>query len=569
MSDSEHHPASERQRSVDFERLFEASPNAYMLVDRDLRYVTANRAYLSITASRLEDLVGRTVFDVFPHDPNDPNNVNATQLRDSLTRVLTTGTPDVLAYIPYRVPLYRDGAPVVEERIWSATHTPIHDGSGAVMYVLQHTVDVTELHWLKRAIPTAPPKVPHQVEAHLLTRAQRVQATNLVLHQEGEHLRSLFQQAPGFMCFLRGPGHVYELANDAYYQVIGRREVINRPVRDALPELEGQGFFELLDHVYATGTPFAGRAMRVRVQRHPGLPPDELFLDFVYQPITDPSGAVAGIFVQGHDITEQKRLESELARLLTRERQARAEAEAAGEAATNANRLKDEFLATLSHELRTPLNVLLGWARALQTQPLSDDQRQRAAAVIERNARLQVQMVEDILDVSRIITGKLRLNVSPTHLAHVIDAAIETVRPAAEARAVTLLREVDDSIELVIDPDRMQQIVWNLVSNAVKFTPAGGTVAVSAVRIGQDVELSVRDTGAGIAAEFLPHVFERFRQGEGSGARSQGGLGLGLSIVKHLAEAHGGEVSAASDGPGTGATFTVTLPLTETVAAER
>jgi PAS domain S-box-containing protein len=554
---------------IDFERLFEASPNAYMLLDRDLRYVTANPAYLRITASRLEDLVGRRLFDVFPHDPDDPANENAIQLRSSLTRALVTGRPDVLAYIPYRVPMYREGVAVTEERIWSATHVPIRDAEGEIAYVLQHTVDVSELHRLKRAVASASAQpVPEQVEAGVLSRARDVQATNLELHQERQHLRSLFEQAPGFMCFLRGPEHVVELANAAYDQLVGFRDILGRPVREALPELEKQGFYELLDEVYSTGRRFVGRGMRVLVQRHPGSAPDEVFLDFIYEPITGNEGQVAGIFVQGHDITAQKRLEAELARLLASERAAREQAEAAGESAKLANRLKDEFLATLSHELRTPLNVLLGRARMLQSESIPDDQRRHAAAVIERNARLQLQLVEDILDVSRIITGKLRLRLAPTRLGQIIDAAVEIVRPAAELRGVTLERHVDDSIELAVDADRMQQVVWNLVSNAVKFTPPGGSIDISACRRGPVVRLSVRDTGIGIPPEFLPHVFERFRQGEGTPSRSHGGLGLGLSIVRHLAEAHGGEVTAESGGPGTGSVFTVTLPVGAPAAAE-
>jgi len=227
-----------------------------------------------------------------------------------------------------------------------------------------------------------------------------------------------------------------------------------------------------------------------------------------------------------------------------------------------ANRAKDEFLAIVSHELRTPLNAILGWARMLKTRTLTPDLEQRAIDTIERNARAQTQLIEDLLDISRIITGKLRLNLEQVELPQIIASAIDTVRPAAEARGVRLqvaLEEVEGTISG--DADRLQQVVWNLLSNAVKFTPRDGRVEVRLTRDEGAVELSVSDTGKGIAPEFLPHVFERFRQEDGSVTRAAGGLGLGLAIVKNLVELHGGSVRAESPGDGHGATFVVRIPL--------
>jgi signal transduction histidine kinase len=272
--------------------------------------------------------------------------------------------------------------------------------------------------------------------------------------------------------------------------------------------------------------------------------------------------------VQGHDITEQKRLETALARLLERERAARADAEAARAEAERANRLKDEFLATLSHELRTPLNVLLGWSRLLGGHDVDDGLRKRAAEAIERNAMLQAQLVDDILDVSRIVAGKLRLRPRPVDLRDIVRAAIDIVTPAAEARSVTLDRGPAAAVPCVGDPERLQQVVWNLLTNAIKFTPPGGRVRIDTWQDGAAVRVRVRDNGIGIPPEFLPHVFERFRQADGGVARSHGGLGLGLSIVKHVVEAHGGEVEARSEGRGHGATFTVTLPVQPSTAGE-
>src|SRR5207302_6707415 len=254
------------------------------------------------------------------------------------------------------------------------------------------------------------------------------------------------------------------------------------------------------------------------------------------------------------DITGRKRAEEEREQLLAREHEARAEAEIA-------NRIKDEFLATLSHELRTPLTAILGWLSIMRSQPLDTKTTEHAIETIERNARIQAQLIEDLVDVSRIVGGKLNLDMQPVNLLPVIEAAIEVVRPAAEAKGVALRVKHDPSAGLVSgDAARLQQVIWNLLSNAVKFTSQGGSVEVSLGRAERSAEIVVRDTGIGIAPEFLPHVFERFRQAESPLTRSQRGLGLGLAIVRHLVELHGGSVSAESPGENQGATFTIRLP---------
>jgi CheY-like chemotaxis protein/anti-sigma regulatory factor (Ser/Thr protein kinase) len=232
------------------------------------------------------------------------------------------------------------------------------------------------------------------------------------------------------------------------------------------------------------------------------------------------------------------------------------------EKAGEASRLKGEFLATVSHELRSPLNAILGWARMLSENRLNKEKLARGLEVIYRNAHAQNQIIGDLLEVSRIITGKLRLEVSEVELIPIINAAMDAVRPAAEAKQIKLVSSFDPAAGLAaVDPDRLQQIVWNLLSNAVKFTPRGGQVAVRLEREVEHITIIVSDTGAGIEPVFLPFVFDRFRQQEGDTTRAHGGLGLGLAIVRHLVELHGGTVGAASPGKGRGATFTVTLPL--------
>jgi signal transduction histidine kinase/ActR/RegA family two-component response regulator len=257
----------------------------------------------------------------------------------------------------------------------------------------------------------------------------------------------------------------------------------------------------------------------------------------------------------GWDVTERKRAEEEREHLIEREHTARTEAE-------EANRIKDEFLATLSHELRTPLTAILGWLSMLRAGRLDQETTERALETVERNARSQAQLIEDLVDVSRIAGGKLNLDVKPIDLMPVIAAAVDVVRPAANARGVQIEVSSEGSIKPVYgDPARLQQIVWNLLSNAVKFTPRDGRVYISLRRSESSAELVVRDTGMGISADFLPRVFERFRQAESSVSRSHRGLGLGLAIVRHLTELHGGTVTAESPGEGLGATFTIKLPL--------
>jgi signal transduction histidine kinase/ActR/RegA family two-component response regulator len=245
----------------------------------------------------------------------------------------------------------------------------------------------------------------------------------------------------------------------------------------------------------------------------------------------------------------------ERARLFESEQASRAAAE-------SASRLKDEFLATVSHELRTPLTAILGWARMLSYPTLDTASREKAIETIQRNAKAQDRLIEDILDVSRIITGKLRLDVQATDLQPVIQAAVEVLLPAAEAKGIRLHQVLDPNSGTVLgDAERLQQVAWNLVSNAIKFTPKGGRVMIVLQRINSHTEFTVSDTGKGISPDFLPYVFDRFRQAESSTIRAHEGLGLGLAIVRHLVELHGGTVHADSRGDGQGATFTVRLPL--------
>jgi PAS domain S-box-containing protein len=277
-------------------------------------------------------------------------------------------------------------------------------------------------------------------------------------------------------------------------------------------------------------------------------------------PIRAADGTLIGIVLVFRDASERREAERRKQAVLDREQEARREAEAL-------SRSKDEFVATVSHELRTPLNAIFGWVRLLRGGNLNDAQRAHALEVVERNTRAQAQLIEDLLDMSRVVTGHLRLDLRRVELPSVIHAAVDAVRPASAAKELTIALDLDPRVGPISgDPDRLQQIVWNLLTNSVKFTNKGGRIDISLKAEGSDAVLSVKDTGIGMSAELLPHVFERFRQGTSSPSRAHGGLGIGLALVRHLTEMHGGSVIAESEGEGQGASFTVRLPMLGTRA---
>ena len=290
---------------IDFAALFDALPSPYMVLDRDLAYVAANRAYEALVRMDRAALMGRRLFDLFP----DPENREAVE--SSLRRALATGERDTLAFIPYDMP--REGGRP-ERRYFTAVHTPLRGADGTVAFVIQNTVDVTELHERQRDAPAK--AAPRPGEADLLQRAREAEIASRSLQKASERLHGLFMQAPGFMAMLSGPDHVFTLANTAYGQLIGHRDVIGMSVIDALPEVRDQGFVELLDRVYESGEPYLGSGVAVSLIREPGGAPEPRFLDFIYQPIRDNAEAVIGIFVQGSDMTDRVRAEEQRKLLL-------------------------------------------------------------------------------------------------------------------------------------------------------------------------------------------------------------------------------------------------------------
>ena len=348
-----------------------------------------------------------------------------------------------------------------------------------------------------------------------------------------------FEQITRERTFEKGvglPGRIWESAKPVWIPNVTKDGNFPRAKAAAQSGLRGAfGFPILLGEEVVGVINFFSREIRQ---------PDDELLKII--------GSLSSQIGQFHEL---KRAEEKLAQLLVSERNARADSD-------KANRLKDEFLATLSHELRTPLNAVIGWSRILKSGRLDEASESHALDVVERNAWSQKQIIEDILDVSRVITGKLQLSFGPISLTSVVDAALDAVRPALEAKQIKIETEYQDNLRLIQgDSDRLQQVIWNLLSNASKFTPAGGMIRLSVTEEAGFAQIKVADTGPGVAPEFLPHVFERFRQADGSTTRTHGGLGLGLAIVRHLVELHGGVISAKNAENETGAIFTVKLPL--------
>jgi signal transduction histidine kinase/DNA-binding response OmpR family regulator len=358
---------------------------------------------------------------------------------------------------------------------------------------------------------------------------------------EDEHRRRLsavFSHAPVPIAIMRGPAHVYELANDPYQELIGHRDVIGKTIREALPELEGQGICELLDQVYASGERLIGRSHPAHVRRGADGSLQECFFDFVYQPTLDAAGQVDGIAVVAFDVTA-----------LVNARQA----------AEDANRAKDEFLAMLGHELRNPLAPILTALQLLRLRGVDAGERERT--IIERQVRHLVGLVDDLLDISRITRGKVRLKRVPMQLSDAVAKGIELASPLLEQHQHTLEVSVPArGLPVLADPDRLAQVISNLLTNSAKYTTAGGQIRVSAAIEGAEVVLRVADSGIGIDPAMLPRIFDLFTQDRQAIDRAQGGLGLGLSIVRSLVTLHGGTVAATSEGRGHGSEFVVRLP---------
>jgi PAS domain S-box-containing protein len=382
------------------------------------------------------------------------------------------------------------------------------------------------------------------------------------LEVERERLAYVFQQAPAFLAVLRGADHVFELVNDAYYQLVGRRALLGKPILDALPELRDQGFRELLDGVLNTGEPFVGREVAVRVARSEGAPPEERFLDFVYLPLIEGEDARAGVIAHGTDVTEQVLARREVERLYDLEQHARTVVEEAYRLAEAANRVKSEFLAVMSHELRTPLNAIGGYAELMEMEirgPITP-QQQEDLRRIRTSQRHLLGLINEVLNYAKLETGTVQYDLEDVVVREAIIAAEALVAPQARAKGLTLIiTECAPNLVARADAEKLRQVLVNLLSNAVKFTDAGGRVEMSCSAHDDTVRMRVRDTGIGIPSDKLHVIFDPFVQVRADLTRRHEGTGLGLAISRDLARGMRGDLVVEST-PNEGSTFTLSLP---------
>ena len=373
------------------------------------------------------------------------------------------------------------------------------------------------------------------LRARQKVHAQLLAASEASLQRMGD----LFRHAPGFVAVLRGSELVLELANDAWVALVGRRDMIGRPLLEALPELAHEQ--AVLARVLSEGRSVRGRDVALRLRRS-GDEAEERFVDLVYQPVTDSDGTVGAVLVQGHDVTDRHRAE---------------------QAVQAAQQRKDDFIAMLAHELRNPLAPLRFSAQILKRGPGAEDARHRQAVqMIETQTGFITRLVDDLLDLSRVRSGKVVLERERVRLQEVVAQCVEAIRPQTEAKEQVLrIHAPPEPVWVLGDRARLAQVLLNVLGNAVKYSHRGATVRVELATAGDCAELRVADNGNGIAPEVLPHIFDMYVQAPELRSQRQGGLGIGLAVVRHLARLHGGTIEAHSDGPGHGATFTIRLPV--------
>ena len=526
-----------------FEELIEHLPDVVARFDRQLRHLHVNVAIEGITGRPRGEFIGKTNEEL------------------GMPPALVRAWNDLLNAT------FQSGEPVEEEftfdtvngaRTYTARVVPERDGAGEIITVLTLVRDVTDSHLYRRARRDGDRLRRLQSVTSAFSAASTPADVAQVLMTQG---REVFGADAGLVMFLDAAGANLELVNMIGYtdSVADRWQRVPMaapmPLTDAVRAREA-AFYETHEAVLT-------RYAHLADARHPldhALAAVPLVVD------DRALGAMGLVFRAPRSFSDEDRRfittlahhcaqALERARLFEAEQQARREAEAA-------NRMKDEFLAMMSHELRTPLSAISGWVQLLLQGGLPPEKERRGLETIERNAKAQTRLIDDLLDVTRIMAGKLRLDVAPIDMPAVITTTVESARPGADSKGVQLHTLVEPDAGTVRgDAARIQQVTWNLLSNAIKFTPTGGQVHVRLRRDGSNLEMTVEDTGLGIAPEFLPYVFERFRQADQSTTRSQTGLGLGLAIVRHLVELHGGSIEAASAGIGQGASFVVRLPI--------
>jgi PAS domain S-box-containing protein len=514
----------ERELAAQQERLrvtLASIGDAVIACDIDGRVTFLNQSAEAMTGWPASEAAGRGLHEVF----KIVNERTREPVQNPASLVMRSG--HIVGLANHTVLIHRDGS----ERPIADSAAPIRDGAGIVAGAVLVFRDVTE----QRRAEDALAEQREWLETTIESIGDAVIATDMqgriaFMNPVAERLTSWsLDDARGRQC-----AEVFRIVNER------TRKVVDSPVQRVLAEGVTVG---LANHTVLIAKDGVERP-----------------IDDSGAPIRSRSGRIVGVVLVFRDITERRRAEAdrhtvsaERERLLEAERAARSEAE-------RASRVKDEFVAMVSHELRTPLNAILGWTHLMSQSREDRDILRRGLDVIIRNTRVQAQLISDLLDMSRIVSGKLRLTIEKVDLKPLVEGAIDTVQQSADAKSIPIRRQIEPTNAIAGDPSRLQQIVWNLLWNAVKFTPEGGTIVVGLRQRDFDVELTVTDTGVGIRPEFLPHIFDRFEQGNPAITRRFGGLGLGLAIVKHLVDLHGGTIGAESEGEGKGARFTVLLP---------
>lgn len=503
----------ELQKERDFSRaVIETVSSIIIVLDREGRVVRFNRACEQLTGYTFAEVRGKPFWEIVV----PPDKVGA--VKAIFGKLLAGHYPE--EHESYWIT--KDGRP----RLISWANTALVGESGSPEYVIGTGQDITE-----RRLSEAALRDSHNV------------------------LHAVIEGTPDAI-FVKDLEGRYIMVNSAFARFLGKSaaEIIGKSDTELyLPETACQFIADDQQVLKTEETrTFEGLARGTEITQM------YLVTKAVYR---DHQGEVIGIIGISHDITERKRAEEQRI-AFAREQQARKDAE-------EANHIKDEFLTTLSHELRTPLTSILGWTQLLNTGQLDEEKRSRALEVIERNARAQRQLIDDLLDISRIVTGKIRLDARPTNLALIIETAVDSVRPVAASRKIQLQLALEArGVKVSGDQHRLQQVIWNLLTNALKFTPEEGRISVRLERVKDEAQIVITDTGEGISPEFLPYVFERFRQADSSTTREYSGLGVGLALVQYLVKLHGGAVRVESPGEGLGTTFTINLPLLQDPEAE-
>ena len=490
-------------------RLIDATVDGIFAFDRDLRLIAWNRAMQRISGFSRDEVLGKSALDIFPF-------LREESARQCLAAALA-GSETVCQNHPYGP---------AETGAFECRYSPLVDEAGNIAGGIGIITDITARKQAEEAVHVAYRQLAFHVESSPLA----------VVEWDSDFRVSRWSKSAERLFGWKADEVIGKHVNE--WQFVFADDV------DAVA---------LVTNRQREGVEVQGVLHNRNYTRDGSI----LFCEWYNSVLRDDRGKLVSVLSLVLDVTARAQAEEERAALLVRERDARRHAE-------EADRLKDEFLATLSHELRTPLTSILGWASMIRNGEVEGATAMRALETIERNARSQARLIDDLLDVSRIITGNLRLDLNPLNLTPIVEAAVDALRPTADVKDIQLHIDFISGECLVKgDPNRLRQVIWNLLSNSIKFTPRGGSVNISLYCVESNARLTVSDTGEGISAEFLPYVFDRFRQAEGSISRKQGGLGLGLAVVRHLVELHGGTIAAESEGVGRGSTFSVDLPLAQ------